>query len=603
MDNCPCCGCENEPDANFCEDCGAQLTGLASSDELTAQPDLPRDPGDVVIQRFLIEANVEAGHICRYLALDQRQGEKVFLLECRVENEDSCLRKQMDIVKELPIQDCLWMPSELIPGTEFDYLYGPVPGDKQLATLIEEQGALDGDTVLDLGIQLADILSRLHEHGIIVRAFSPRRVWLRTLEDNLKVILDPFGRCSYADDDSHDYTVISGFSPPEAYGIGSAVLDETSDIFTAGAILHFALTGEVTDLEARDNFFRFSRPASTSHQPLIDVILKATNRDKQARFATALALKNALIQAGESQVDSDASPLKPESCAPDSQIDISPPLQPPPHTATLPLKYEVALRSDIGMVRRVNQDAYLELSFHFMEADRPQKAHLIAVIDGMGGEAEGDKAASLALRALAQSILHVELALLDGRSTTPLVPPSPRERSKHLLTRALKEANRIIYDYSQQDARRKGMGCTITACLLGCNYAVFGHIGDTRALLIRDQIEQITTDHSLVGRLVQMGQLTIEEARNSPQRSIIYRAMGTNPEVEVDIYERDLLPGDYLMLSSDGVWEYFDHQELLSIFRNQKTPTAISEKLISLCLERGADDNATVAIIKAEASS
>ena len=142
------------------------------------------------------------------------------------------------------------------------------------------------------------------------------------------------------------------------------------------------------------------------------------------------------------------------------------------------------------------------------------------------------------------------------------------------------------------------MGCTITACILEPDEVIIGHVGDTRAYHLRgSEMTRLTTDHSLVGRLVEMGQLTEEEARNSPQRSIIYRAMGTNPEVEVDIYQKDVKPGDRLMVSSDGVWEYFEAQELQSIMELDDSPANIAARLVDICLQRGADDNATLAVI------
>ena len=142
------------------------------------------------------------------------------------------------------------------------------------------------------------------------------------------------------------------------------------------------------------------------------------------------------------------------------------------------------------------------------------------------------------------------------------------------------------------------MGCTITACILEPDEIVIGHVGDTRAYHWREGVlTRLTTDHSLVGRLVEMGQLTEEEARNSPQRSIIYRAMGTNPEVEVDLYHQELKPGDRIMVSSDGVWEYFESGELQSLMAEADTPANIAARLVDICLQRGADDNATLAVI------
>lgn len=256
------------------------------------------------------------------------------------------------------------------------------------------------------------------------------------------------------------------------------------------------------------------------------------------------------------------------------------------------------MKSHVGMVCSINQDACLELRLSAREKDVPITAHLVVVADGMGGEAEGDKAASLAIRALAHEVVERFLTFNVGTGTTVLLPPDPAERNAYILRRGMERANRTIFQYASQDPSRRGMGCTMTAVLLEGDLAVFGHVGDTRGYRVADELDQVTTDHSLVGRLVQMGRLTREEARHSPQRSVIYRALGTNPDVEVDLYDRRLAAGEYLLVSSDGVWEYYTDEELLAFFQGHPEPQAICEKLVQTCLDRGADDNATCAIVQ-----
>lgn len=261
--------------------------------------------------------------------------------------------------------------------------------------------------------------------------------------------------------------------------------------------------------------------------------------------------------------------------------------------------YEIAMKTDIGCVRSINQDACAEVQFVVWEKDVPTRAHLVVVADGMGGEAEGDKAASLAVRSLAREVLTSVLHFQVAGETNRLLPTDPIERARVLLERGIETANRSIHDYAELDPSRRGMGCTMTAVLLVRDTAVMGHVGDTRGYRFRGgELDLVTTDHSLVGRLVQMGQMNREEARNSPQRSIIYRALGTNPEVEVDLYERRLAPGDYLLICSDGVWEYYQDGELSEFFGRGPNAAEAADWLVATCLERGADDNATCAVIR-----
>ena len=215
----------------------------------------------------------------------------------------------------------------------------------------------------------------------------------------------------------------------------------------------------------------------------------------------------------------------------------------------------------------------------------------------MGGEAEGDKAASIALRTIAQEVILGSLALRDGRQTTPRLPSDPGERCRMVLQRALLAANRNIFEYASLSEARRGMGCTITACILLNGVAHFAHVGDTRGYHMRGEVEQVTTDHSLVSRLVAMGTLTPEEARTSPQRSIIFRAMGTSQDLEVDLYDVPIVPGDRLVLCSDGVWEYYEAGEFASIVQTAPDAASLCNRLVETCLQRGADDNATLAVI------
>jgi protein phosphatase len=305
--------------------------------------------------------------------------------------------------------------------------------------------------------------------------------------------------------------------------------------------------------------------------------MKAVSKAPAERYATAGEMLNAL-----------------EACTEGAAVTVEMPSVPVAAGG-----YEVALKTNIGCVRSINQDACLNLSFEVFEKDVPTRAHLVVVADGMGGEAEGDKAASLAVRSLAREVLTSVLHFQIFGETNKLLPPDPIERARILLQRGLEVANRSIHDYSEQDSSRRGMGCTISCAMLLGDTAILGHVGDTRGYRFRgEELDLITTDHSLVGRLVQMGQMSREEARHSPQRSIIYRALGTNAEVEVDLYERRLAPGDYLLLCSDGVWEYYTDEELSECFSQGAECEDVADALIKICLERGADDNATCAVVR-----
>jgi len=262
--------------------------------------------------------------------------------------------------------------------------------------------------------------------------------------------------------------------------------------------------------------------------------------------------------------------------------------------------YKIGTRSHVGCVRSVNQDSLLVMSFTANEHSTPIETVLLVVADGMGGEAEGDKASSLAIRAMADHVLRDRLPVLTGTDTMKLRPENPVERMQELLHESMETSNRVIFDYAQKDSSRRGMGSTLTALMIEWPHAVFGHAGDTRAYLLRkgaSEIDQVTEDHSLVGKLVRLGQLSREEARVSPQRSYLYRAMGTQGELEMDTYSRTLEPGDRLLLCCDGVWEYYSEAEIIGFLSSGDDPQETCERLIDETLRRGADDNCTAIVV------
>ena len=194
----------------------------------------------------------------------------------------------------------------------------------------------------------------------------------------------------------------------------------------------------------------------------------------------------------------------------------------------------VAVITDTGRKRRRNEDAYV--------CEPP----LFAIADGMGGAQAGEVASRLAAAALRES----------GAET------GGEERIYDLI----QEANRRVYDRSSTDPSTSGMGTTITVALVEDGNVAFGHVGDSRAYLIRDRrMEQITDDHSLVNELMKSGKLSREEAEAHPQRSVITRALGTDPDVDVDTFTIEAQSGDVFLLCSDGLTDMVGEDEILEL--------------------------------------
>ncbi len=226
--------------------------------------------------------------------------------------------------------------------------------------------------------------------------------------------------------------------------------------------------------------------------------------------------------------------------------------------------------SEKGCIRKNNEDSFLV---------SPQQG-LYAVADGMGGHRAGEVASSTALQEVEKLVPHLlefeGQVLEDG------------------LTEAFIQANRVVNDTSTNKPENAGMGTTLTVLLVRSKTAVVGHVGDSRAYLWRDEaLTSLTDDHSLVGELVRLGQITPEEAEKHPQRHVLMRAVGADQEIKVDCRSIRIQTGDVFLLCTDGFSNVISDQELVEEFQALSPWESRFEKLRLLILERGAPDNFT----------
>jgi protein phosphatase len=221
-------------------------------------------------------------------------------------------------------------------------------------------------------------------------------------------------------------------------------------------------------------------------------------------------------------------------------------------------------RTDTGRKRRRNEDVFV------------LEPPLFAIADGMGGANAGEVAAGLAAAALRETE--------DGGS------------GEQAVVTLIQEANRRVYQRATEDAAASGMGTTMTVALLEDGQVRIGHVGDSRAYLIRDgELVQLTDDHSLVGELVRSGKLAPEEAESHPQRSVITRVLGTDPDVDVDTITVETRTGDLFLLCSDGLYSMVGNDRILELVeRHRADLDSVAKALISAANKGGGDDNITV---------
>jgi PPM family protein phosphatase len=225
----------------------------------------------------------------------------------------------------------------------------------------------------------------------------------------------------------------------------------------------------------------------------------------------------------------------------------------------------VATVTDTGRKRRRNEDAFV--------CEPP----VFAIADGMGGAQAGEVASRLAAAAVREGVPEA----LAGEQR---------------IFELIQEANRRVYDRSSTDPSTSGMGTTMTVALVEDGAVAFGHVGDSRAYLIRDgEMEQLTEDHSLVNELLKSGKLSPEEAGMHPQKAVITRAVGTDPDVDVDTFTVPAQTGDLFLLCSDGLTDVVAEEEILELVeRNREDIDRALRALVKEANRGGGEDNITV---------
>jgi protein phosphatase len=223
-------------------------------------------------------------------------------------------------------------------------------------------------------------------------------------------------------------------------------------------------------------------------------------------------------------------------------------------------------RTDIGLVRSHNEDSFLV------------QAPVFAVCDGMGGHAAGEVASSIAVQTIAENApLHADDVLLGA---------------------AVEAANTKVIEGARTGKGKPGMGCTASCVLIENNKVAIAHVGDSRIYLLHaGALVRLTHDHSYVEELVDAGEITADEARVHPSRSIITRALGNDPDMYADHFTLEVTAGDRIIVCSDGLSSMVEDSEIEDIAVSSVDPQTAADNLVSAALEAGGHDNVTVVVV------
>ncbi len=240
--------------------------------------------------------------------------------------------------------------------------------------------------------------------------------------------------------------------------------------------------------------------------------------------------------------------------------------------------------TDVGMRREHNEDSYLV----------DDLSQLYVVADGMGGHLGGEMASMLAVTTIQESVTQERSEVVNGKNYKGAIEQHP---ALMMLPTAVKRACAAIFHKAQEIPELQGMGTTVTGCAFVDNYAFFGHVGDSRAYLIREgRIEQLSEDHSLVNEQLKAGLITPEQARMSRFKHIITRSVGFEEDVAVDTMVVPTKEGDCYVMCSDGLANLVSNAEIRDVIQNNFLRDGPRD-LVALANERGGDDNITVVVL------
>lgn len=234
--------------------------------------------------------------------------------------------------------------------------------------------------------------------------------------------------------------------------------------------------------------------------------------------------------------------------------------------------------TDIGVRRNINQD------FVF-SSEKPvgRLPNLFIVADGMGGHKAGDFASRQATQTIVECLQN-----------------STQENTVTAIRSAIEQANETVIAKAAESESFEGMGTTVVLATIFDNTMYVANVGDSRLYLEREDLKQITKDHSLVEEMVRMGGIDQEAARYHPKKNVITRAVGGSDEIQIDFFEIQLAPGDVILMCSDGLTNMVEDGEISLILRKQRDVVEMAETLVRTANENGGTDNVSVIIIKKE---
>lgn len=435
---------------------------------------------------------------------------------------------------------------------ENDRVYLVYP-DENFSVLGQRRGGLkmsEGEA-LNVAIQVCQAVSFLNRRGLRFNDICPQ-----------SIAYIPGGRVKllgldYVSNDTElqaEPILNDGYTAPEIYR--ARRVDKRADVFSVGALFYSCLTGERLESESwREEAgpIRFYPPHVVS-PGLEQAVRRALAFDPQARWTTVDALKEELV------------------------------------ALNADIRIRGAALTHVGMVREHNEDSVLAVDYVRESLIEPARRYLYVVADGMGGAEAGEVASAIAVSTIKT---YVESRLSGAEVQKPGA----------LLSAALEEANRKIIEYQAAHPESRGMGSTAVSAVIVPPDAAVAWVGDSRAYLYdQSGLRQVTRDHSLVQRLIEIGQITPEEARHHEHKNVITRSLGARQSgpAGAEAVTLRLKRGERLMLCSDGLTTHVEDKSIAEVMRGHDDPYAVARELVVAANAGGGTDNVSVIVVFAD---
>jgi len=586
--NCPHCGFEVAEAEQFCSNCGASFLITESPQKTSNLSALLL--GTILNGKYHIKALLKNGSINVYGA--SFEGEQNLLL---IEEATVVHKKKSDVItriietfrhigpsssaaneitkektteaicqQSLPLQKKFELLSSL-DSSAFQKAYDNfIVGDREYLVLENATGKslfdivsedLPGeDLAIDIAINLCQCVGNIHRAGYIHLNIEPGSIYL--LDGQVRLF--NFERAVRAGERRHEYLTSEGYSAPELLSNDTGI-DARADIYSIGAVLFWMISGQNVTLSGAHVMKVLS---SVSSPELARILLFCLAHNPDLRYATVGELKEKLV----------AYKL----------------------TRKRNFHFDTAALTDTGMIRQNNEDSCFTLEVT-QPADLGTDSYGVYLIaDGMGGEQAGEVAST-------KAVAVISSAILDS-----LRAPNKPQSFSELVRQAIEKASAELYHLARNDPKLSSMGTTVTLGLRVNNELYLGHVGDSRAYLIRrGVIRQLTQDHSVVAGLLKAGMITQEEARQHPDRGKIFRCLGSSPDVVIDTYKEIgneekliLQHGDSLVFCTDGLTTHVSDDEILTEIEKPDDVYDACQRLVWLANQHGGTDNISVIVVK-----